>query len=80
MPDALHNWEIQEMVDQMGLPELPEHTTDEDPEARDLIMYFEDADRGSVILIERVSLPDAIEYTNREDTHGDGWFVGRDYS
>ena len=71
--------EITDLLDEMGLPELPEHTTDDDTEARDLILFYSNA-KTNVLLIERVSLADAIEYTNRDDTHGPGWFVGRDLS
>jgi hypothetical protein len=76
----MHEWEVQEIVTGMGLPELPEHTSDEDPEARDLILFFADLGDENIYLRERVSYQDAKDYANHPDASGDGWFVGFDRS
>jgi hypothetical protein len=75
MPYVPYPDELAEIISEMGLPELPEHTSDDDEEARDLILAYAESDKSNVYLIERVSYNDAKEYVNREDTHGPGWMV-----
>jgi hypothetical protein len=74
MPYAPDPDELAEIL--RNLPELPEQTDDDDTGARDLILFHEDPDHENVRLAERVSYADARAYANREDTNGDGWFVG----
>jgi hypothetical protein len=70
-------YDVAEFVDDFNLPALPDEVDENtDPEARILILFMRDAD--NVVLTNPVSFDDANEYTNREDTHGEGWFVGRD--
>lgn len=57
-----------------NLPELPDPAEDADPEARQLWIFRQSDER--LELGWPVSLTDAQEYCEREDTHGDGWFVG----
>lgn len=76
-PDA--TW-LAEIMAEYDLPDLPDNTDDDDTEARDLILYTQDLIAPNYYLIERVTLGDARRYVNREDTHGEGWFVGFDRS
>jgi hypothetical protein len=75
--------ELQHVLEAYLLPELPEADESLDPSTddyaaapRDLILRREHDD--SILLREYVPLEDAKEYCQREDTHGDGWFVGFD--
>jgi hypothetical protein len=65
------------MVEAFKLPPLPDDEY-EGEGARALILFRRTL--GPVLLAESVSLEDAVEYVNRDDTHGPGWFVGRDKS
>lgn len=57
------------------LPELPEPTDDEDAEVTALFLSVQG--QGSTPLTDYdIALADAQEYCSRDDTHGDGWFVG----
>jgi len=67
-----------EIMERYGLPDLPEETSDDDQEARKLILWrFNDT---GIELAPRVSYTDAMDYCSRPDTEGDGWFVGFDRS
>jgi hypothetical protein len=68
-------YDVAEFVDDFKLPPLPE-PDDSEPDAKILILFMQDAD--NIVLTLPVSFDDAEQYTNREDTHGEGWFVGRD--
>lgn len=69
-------YDVAELVDDFNLPDLPESPDVWDTDCKILILFRQDAD--NVVLTYPVTFDDANEYTNREDTHGDGWFVGRD--
>ena len=76
------------ITEQYGLPDLPDpyvppsdKFTDELPDEdqpRELILYRFKA--HSIVLMPSVRRSDASAYASREDTHGDGWFVGFDYA
>lgn len=57
-----------------GLPELPEEYYG--PDAKQLVLFRQDLSDENIVIAGSVSLPDAREYCSREDTHGNGWFVG----
>lgn len=62
------------LVEEYHLPAVPhEHVGD-----RDLILFRQD--QPNAIIAEEVTLEDAQRYCSREDTNGDGWFVGFDKS
>lgn len=65
----------EEILQEFSLPELPEEYEGDEPEnARQLVIFrFKEE---NIPLGEPVSLADAQEYCSRDDTHGDGWFVG----
>lgn len=69
-------YEITELVAEYNLPPLPDPADESDAEARILVLFRQDA--INIVLTLPVPFTDAVEYTNREDTHGDKWFVGRD--
>ena len=69
-------YDVAEFVDDFKLPPLPEPANESDTGAKILVLFRQDAD--NVVLTNPVTFDDANEYTNREDTHGEGWFVGRD--
>lgn len=69
MPD----FDVDELVTEYDLPPLPDED-DTGPEARVLVLFRQDD--TNVVLTNPVALADAMNYCNREDTHGDGWFVG----
>lgn len=62
-----------EILERFGLPELPESGEPAECTATLVIYRFQ---KPNIPLISGVSLPDAREYSNREDAHGDEWFVG----
>jgi len=64
------------LLAEYDLPDLPYATYDDDPEARLLWIFRQDD--GKLALGWPVSYDDARAYCSREDTHGDGWFVGFD--
>lgn len=71
------------IIRQFGLPALPEADESMDIESADSYaapryLTFFGVERTPVVLREYVTLADAKEYCNREDTHGRGWFVGFD--
>ena len=57
------------------LPELPDET-DENDDTVDTVelMLFRQDDAN--LHLGYVTRQDAQEYASRDDTHGDGWFVG----
>ena len=69
-------YDVAELVEDFGLPALPEPADNEAADNKILVLFQRNAD--NVVLTLPVPFADADEYTNREDTHGDGWFVGRD--
>ncbi len=58
-------------MDTCHLPELPEESDADD--AVILVLFLEQSGNQKLRL---VSPEDAKEYCTRDDTHGDGWFVG----
>jgi len=75
--------ETEGLMRQFGLPALPEADESMDIESADSYaapryLTFFGVERTPVVLREYVTLADAKEYCNREDTHGRGWFVGFD--
>jgi hypothetical protein len=59
-----------------NLPDLPDAADDDDPEGRMLILYRQN--QTNIVIHDWVSLEDAKAYCNRQDTSGEGWFVGFD--
>jgi len=59
-------------VEEFRLPDVPEEGTGD----RDLILMRYDGE--STVIAENVTLADAQAYCSRDDTHGEGWFVGYD--
>lgn len=59
-----------ETVEEYELPTVPE----EGPGDFELVLFRQHGP-SQVIAID-VTESDAQEYANRDDTHGDGWFVG----
>lgn len=72
----MHRHDVAELARDFNLPPLPEPADESDTEARILVLFRQEAD--NIVLTLPVPFADADEYTNREDTHGDEWFVGRD--
>jgi hypothetical protein len=74
-----HKWDetddefIARVIGELGLPDLPEPDED-DPEGRELVVFQFKGE--TIMLAEGIPLADAMEYCDREDTHGDGWFAG----
>lgn len=66
-------YDVSELVQRYALPPLPEVRDSVEPRRR-LVLFRCDA--PGVVLTGAITLADAIQYTNREDTHGNGWFVG----
>jgi hypothetical protein len=64
--------EIYHVIKGYKLPELPEEYNGEDSAS---VMLFLQHDT-SITRADSVSIADAREYCQREDTHGDCWFVG----
>ena len=69
-------YDVAELVEDFGLPTLPEPATTDESDNKILILFRRNAE--NVVLTLPVTFADADEYTNRPDTSGDGWFVGRD--
>jgi len=69
----MYDYDTDDFITAYGLPELPGPDED-DPEGRELVLVRFQGD--SVVLAEGIPLADAQEYCQREDTRGDGWFVG----
>jgi hypothetical protein len=65
-----------DLLVKFNLPELPSPTEEDDTEARQLWIFRQDHER--LELGYPVTYDDAREYCSREDTHGEGWFVGFD--
>ena len=55
------------------LPELPDPADDEDGTAELVLFRFQ---QENITLGDGFTIAYAQEYCQREDTHGDGWFVG----
>lgn len=64
--------EVEQIMEYFGMPELPEAYDGED--SAQLVLFREND--SNIVLAESVSIPDALEYCSREDTHGGGWFAG----
>lgn len=75
-------FELAEIMERFELPELPDPAPDDlDPdEARAIILYRAELGDANVYLAEWVTLADAREYANRDDTRGEDWFVGFDFA
>jgi hypothetical protein len=57
------------------LPPLPEPAEDDEAELVALVLFRQGATNIRLTDYE-IALADAQGYCDREDTHGDGWFVG----
>jgi hypothetical protein len=67
------NDEIAEVLATYELPGLPE-PADDDTNTVSLVLFrFKDE---NIVLGDGFALADAQEYCQRDDTSGDGWFVG----
>lgn len=62
--------EMYEAAEKFGLPDVPE----EGPGDFELVIF--QFNGPSIVIAVDVTESDAQEYASREDTHGDGWFVG----
>jgi hypothetical protein len=69
-------YEVESLMETYNLPELPDATTDDDTTARQWQLVLFRFGYSAEVLADRVSHEDAVVYCEREDTHGDGWFVG----
>jgi hypothetical protein len=65
--------DIQHLLEIYDLPELPDETDYIGPDQVELVLFVQ---YGDNVPLAYVSHDDAMEYANREDTHGNGWFVG----
>jgi hypothetical protein len=65
--------EIAAVIEQYGLPGLPEPDDTAEQTAR-LVLFRHK--QGKITLADDIPLADAQEYCDREDTHGPEWFVG----
>lgn len=63
--------EVEQVMAEYELPELPDYY--EGPGSAQLVLFRM---RENNEALTYCSLEDAQEYCEREDTHGDGWFVG----
>ena len=64
-----------EVLAEYGLPAVPEEGTGD----RNLYVFrFPQPEK--LLIAENVTLENAREYCSREDTHGDGWFLGFELS
>jgi hypothetical protein len=72
----LGRYDVAEITQALDLPDLPESPDVWDTDCKILILFRQGDE--NVVLTNPVTFDDANEYTNREDTHGDDWFVGRD--
>ncbi len=72
----MSDYDVNEILSDYDLPDLPDAAPDGDPDARILILFRQDD--TNIVLTRPVPFADANEYANHDDTHGDGWFVGRD--
>jgi hypothetical protein len=68
--------DVEELIERYDLPELPEPAEEDDGELRELVLFLQPLDQDNIVLAEGIELADAQGYCSREDTHGDGWFVG----
>lgn len=64
--------EVVTVMAEFSLPPLPEFN-DTDEDYRDLILFTQG---GPSVILTQCSREDAMEYCQREDTHGGDWFVG----
>lgn len=69
--------DVTELMAELNLPDLPE-SPDITWDTEMLILVLFRQNNYNVVLTNPVSYTDAYEYANREDTRGEGWFVGRD--
>lgn len=69
-PDALSKMDIPEVMEELGLPELPD-TADDGPKELVISRFRQE----KITLIQGVSESDAQAYCSDDATHGDGWFV-----
>lgn len=65
--------DMQELLDKFHLPELPDEADEADKLAELFISQFKDP---KIYLERLMTVEDAQTYCSRDDTHGNGWFVG----
>jgi hypothetical protein len=65
--------DIDSILAEYGLPELPEPAGD-DGETAELVLFR--SQQENIPLGGDFALADAMDYCNQDDTHGDGWFTG----
>jgi hypothetical protein len=71
--------DIEALMSELNLPGLPGETFEDDPEARDLILFrFQDENIVLTAFSAGVSITDAKEYCSDKALKGDDWFVGFD--
>jgi hypothetical protein len=73
--------DIEDIIAEFGLPDLPEPQDEPDEDAVELVLYRERLADENIPLGDGFAVADAMEYCDREDTHGtdragNGWFVG----
>lgn len=70
----MYDTDIEDIIEEYELPELPEPADDPDDGPATLVLFRQG--QGGTWLGDCFTVADAQEYCSREDTHGDGWFVG----
>jgi len=65
---------MDDVLEKFGLPGLPELADDDADETAELVLFQFDGPK--IRLGDGFTVADAQEYSQRDDTHGVGWFVG----
>jgi hypothetical protein len=61
-------------LEDYDLPELPDLADDSETETAQLVLFRFDQER--IVLGDGYTIAGAQEYCSRDDTRGNGWFVG----
>ena len=69
----MYDHDIEDVIEEYGLPELPEPADDPDDGPATLVLSR--FGQENIWLGDCFTVADAQEYCSDEDTHGDGWFV-----